>query len=474
MKALLIFFCIFFATLKPAFSQFEYVSPKPGSTMINVGHNIIIREGNLIDASSIHKNLFTIEGTKSGLHDFNLRLAKDGKTILLTPIINFEYDEEVSVQFSAGITTKEGRVLQDFSFSFKTHREYSSQEREAFKNLKAILQEQELQNYPVDSSESDVRDFSDMFSITVNSNPAKGDIFFDAFSGSSLPSELTGYHVITNSGDSVFSRELQDPFNFLMQKNGYFGVYNGEKLRYDVLDSNFNVIDKYYPANGYEADPHEFQLLADGHAFIIADEYQILDLTVYDPDYSNHATVMGTVIQEFDSNHDLVFEWRSFDHIAVPEALHTNLSFTYIDYVHTNAIEIDDDGNILASHRHLDQVTKIDRNTGEFIWRMGGVENEFTFINEPEPFTYQHDIRRLQNGNVTLYDNGNYHSPPHSSAKEYILDEVNKTATLVWKYSHPGAQAGTNLYYLAMGSVQRLDNGNTFINWGWRTNTSNP
>ncbi|MBA2422398.1 MAG: aryl-sulfate sulfotransferase [Chitinophagales bacterium] len=472
---LILFICIFLGSLKPVFSQFEYLSPRPGSTMINVGHNIIIREGTPIETASISKNLFSIVGTKSGVHDFNFRLTEDGKTLLLFPTTPFGYDEEVSVGVSAGIATKGGRVLKDFSFSFKTHREYSPQEQESFRNLKNVLLEQELLNYPVDSSSSaeDVRDITGMFTITENSNPSGGDIFFDAFS-SITSTEFTGFHVITNNGDSVFSRELEDPFNFLRQKNGYFGVYNGEKLCHDVLDSNFNVIDRYYPANGYEVNPHEFQLLENGHALMIADETQILDLTVYDPDYSPNASVVGTVIQEFDAQHNLIFEWRSFDHIAVTEALHHNLSYSYIDYIHTNSIEIDDDGHIMASHRHLDQITKINRNTGEFIWRMGGVKNEFTFINEPEPFTYQHDIRRLPNGNVTLYDNGNYHSPPKSSAKEYILNEVNKKATLVWEYSHPSTSPGIKLFYFAMGSAQRLANGNTFINWGWRGNTSNP
>jgi hypothetical protein len=132
--------------------------------------------------------------------------------------------------------------------------------------------------------------------------------------------------------------------------------------------------------------------------------------------------------------------------------------------MHTNAIEIDNDGNILASHRHLDQITKIDRSTGEFIWRLGGVKNEFTFLNGSPTFSYQHDIRRIANSNITLFDNGNWNPVAYSTAKEYHLDEVNKTAELTWSYSHP-ADWGGYIFYFAMGSVQRLPNGNTFINW---------
>jgi hypothetical protein len=44
---------------------------------------------------------------------------------------------------------------------------------------------------------------------------------------------------------------------------------------------------------------------------------------------------------------------------------------------------------------------------------------------------------------------------------EYDVDEIGKTAELVWDYVHPDSIIG-----LAMGSTQRLPNGNTLINWG--------
>jgi hypothetical protein len=53
-------------------------------------------------------------------------------------------------------------------------------------------------------------------------------------------------------------------------------------------------------------------------------------------------------------------------------------------------------------------------------------------------------------------------------AKEYQLDEVNKTATLVWSFAHPDVN-GKPVYFFATGSVQRLANGNTFIDGGYDT-----
>ncbi|MEJ2196259.1 MAG: aryl-sulfate sulfotransferase [Ignavibacteriaceae bacterium] len=135
-----------------------------------------------------------------------------------------------------------------------------------------------------------------------------------------------------------------------------------------------------------------------------------------------------------------------------------------MDYVHANALEVDLDGNILISSRHLDEITKIDRQTGKTIWRWGGEyceNNEFTFINDSIGFSHQHFIKKLSNGNITLFDNGNLHSPQFSRVAEYQLDEVNKFATLIWEYRNdPETFSG------AMGSVNRLDNHNTIIGWG--------
>jgi hypothetical protein len=132
-----------------------------------------------------------------------------------------------------------------------------------------------------------------------------------------------------------------------------------------------------------------------------------------------------------------------------------------VDYVHGNAIELDADGSLLVSSRHLDEITKISRATGEILWRLGGVNNEFTFTNDPGHFSQQHSIRRLANGHLLLYDNGNYHVPALSRAVEYAVDEVAKTATAVWEYRN-----SPDVYGGAMGSVERLANGNTVIGWG--------
>jgi hypothetical protein len=127
-----------------------------------------------------------------------------------------------------------------------------------------------------------------------------------------------------------------------------------------------------------------------------------------------------------------------------------------------NAIEIDHDGHILTSSRFLSEVSKIHRQTGEFIWRLGGVNNQFDWVNDEFQISYQHDIRVLPNGHYTVFDNGNHHVPYFSRGLEVELDTVNWTATKIWEFINDSS------YSRYLGNVQRLPNGNTLINWAVR------
>jgi len=470
--SLLLFLCI--SSL--AFAKYQYVSPMPGSTMISPEHNIIIRHGEILDASSVNKDVFIIHGSKSGDHTFRCVISRDQKTIVLYPDQPFGFDENVTVTVNAGLRTNNAGNIESYSFSFSTHREYSPEEKTYFKKMNTLSMEMEQPvneqsaNEPLKEPGDNEREISGSFTIITNTNPAPGDVFYDAWNGNFFGStKFDGYNIITNDGDSVFaSDKISTCFDFSINPDGYLSVYNSDKGGFDILDSNYTVIDTYYPGNGYSSDPHEFTRYANGNAFLVAEETHTVNMTQYGG--SANATVMTTIIQEFDPDKNVIFEWRAWDHITIPES-NQNLAFSYVDLVHTNSIELDVDGNIIESNRHLDQVNKIDINTGDFIWRLGGVMNQFTFIGDDERFKYQHDARRLANGNITVFDDGNTHVPAHSAAKEYQLDFDNMTATLVWKFQ-PLTYSGTNAYFYAMGSAQRLSNGNTLVCGGW-DNSSN-
>ena len=206
-------------------------------------------------------------------------------------------------------------------------------------------------------------------------------------------------------------------------------------------------------------DYHDIRLLDDGGYILQCYDSIWVELGLPFPQLLKDILV----IQEFDQDDNLILNWNALDHLSIDDYPNINLSYPEITFMHGNSIEIDDDENLLLSNRTSNEVFKIDRLTGDIIWIMGGPLNEFTFIDDPlNGFNKQHDVRRINNGNITLFDNGTQHSPMVSRAVEYEIDEINKTAQLVWAYNHPDS-----IVSMSMGSVQRLPNQNTLINWGF-------
>jgi outer membrane protein assembly factor BamB len=160
------------------------------------------------------------------------------------------------------------------------------------------------------------------------------------------------------------------------------------------------------------------------------------------------------------------FEWSAWDHLSLDEWIEPPgpdpSDSVGRDFDHPNALTFDRDGSYLVSFRNLGQIIKIDARTGDVVWRLGGVRNDFTFVSDPPAgFSAQHSVSVLPNGNILLYDNGTRHHPAESRAVEYALDIVGKTATMVWQFRHQPP-----IYTSTRGSVQRLRNGNTVIGFG--------
>lgn len=455
-------------------AQFEYVSPVPGSKMHHPETNIILRNGNMIAPETIKAGNFIVNGSISGLHTVTPILSDDGKTIVLKPDEVFHHGEVVTLSMQDGLRTTAGKKIEGASYSFEIMPTLSQQDQFRLDEARRHVFEQEF-GTAGEAQSSDTRDLSDWsggfppLSIWANNNPAPGSVFFHNFDFNYLPT--AHYCIMGNNADSVYGKfDESKGIGFTINKNGYLTLFNNNLNRFEMLDSNYKLIDKFECGNGYVADVHEFLVYPNGHSYLISYDPQIVDMTVYNPAYNPNAVVIGAVVQELDANHNVVFQWRSWDHYQITDATHIPLSTSEIDYVHANSIELEADGtSFLLSCRHMDEVTKISFTTGDIIWRLGGLHNEFTFIGDQQKFSYQHDVRRLADGHLTVFDNGNYHFPAKSAAKEYILDEVNKTCLLSWKYER-GLMGSSS----AMGSMQRLPNGNTFICWGLVYNVSFP
>ena len=486
------FFFFFIFTLREVNAQnintdkFQYLSPVPGSKLNTIETNIIIRYGDAFDNYNIGNSL-VVTGSKSGYHTGKVILAEDNKTLIFKPDTQFSDGEVVTVEFNPNLKTVLNKQVPDLKYSFETSKinlnkmiksnpdKYSSLLSSGFETVKntSLLKSNISQNlfnqktYTI-QKDSLPKDFPVITVNTIN-NPAPGKIFLTPYlrrNGSAANYII----IIDNYGVPVFYRKMASGRALDFEKQAPNVLTYNNSNYFFVMDSSYNIVDSLYMQNGYIPDSHDCLLLDNEHSIMIGYDYQIVGMDTVVAGGNANATVIGLIIQELDENKNLLFQWRSWDHFNITDATYDiSLTNVQIDYVHGNAIEIDNDGNILLSSRNMDEITKINRETGEIIWRLGGIyckNNQFTFIDDPTGFSHQHDVRRIANGDLTIFDNGNLHSPSYSRAVEYKLDETNKTAALVWEYKNNPAT-----FSQATGNNRILDNQNRIICWGW---TSSP
>jgi hypothetical protein len=270
--------------------------------------------------------------------------------------------------------------------------------------------------------------------------------------------------IIDNNGNPLFAQKTTGGvYDFKPQPNGTLSYYDIKMDGYYILDDNYNLIDSIRCLNGIETDIHELRILPNGNYLILGFDTHKVDMSQIVEEGKTSATIVSYVIQEIDKNKNVIFEWKAWDHFDITDS-YSDLKQGTIDVAHGNSIEVDFDGNFIVSFRNTQEVTKINRVTGEIMWRLGGKKNQFEFFNDTLGFSWQHAARRLPNGNIMLFDNGYRREPAimaFSRALEYKIDEKNKTATLIWQYRNT-----PDVYSIGLGYSQKLPNGNTFIAWG--------
>jgi hypothetical protein len=459
-----------------------YISPLPGSKYLSPSTNIIIRTiGRFAPSTFDDSSILSVSGSESGRHFGQLSLSEDRSTFFFVPEIPFTAGERVTVRTNRRLRTQEGFIIEPLSFQFEIGQSIPSSQLSMVRlestspeigiDLGKIIYDNHSRLESSSQSGSFPNDFP-LPVITQLDNPASGSIFIGTYKMG-----LAGYHlqyvtyiksdrqylmILNDKGEPKYWKEVAvETTDFKPQPNGHLTYYDFSFGYYLELDSSFNIVDSYKCGNGYSTNAHELRVLADGHSLLLGDDPQSVDMSQIVPGGSTNALVYGMVIQELDRQKQVVFQWRSFDHFSITDATHEELTSESIDYVHPNALELDSDGNILLSSRHLDEITKINRTTGEIMWRWGGKQNQFQFVNDTQFFSHQHSIRRTTVGTYILFDNGNYREQEFSRGVEYVLDQEKKTATLIWQYRHT-----PDIFSIAMGSIERLSNGNTIIGWG--------
>jgi hypothetical protein len=231
-----------------------------------------------------------------------------------------------------------------------------------------------------------------------------------------------------------------------------------------IRDNAYQLIATVRVGNGFAGgDLHDFTISPDDTALVCIYNRVRWGMTSVGGEEEDIA--MDGIVQEIDiPTGRVVFEWHSLDHVGldesnVPVPPGENETF---DYFHLNSIEVDDDGNLILSARNTWAAYKIDRRSGEVIWRLSGKQSSFA-MGEDADFAYQHDARVHPNGQLSIFDNVTSSQSSGIPSRGIVLklDTEAMTATLVSEFAHP-----TRITSTSQGNHQLLPNGNSFIGWG--------
>jgi hypothetical protein len=351
-------------------------------------------------------------------------------------------------------------------------------------------------------------DFPEIY-VSVSTDPSPGYFFISNFNPGStgMPdTSHTGKYLIIldNLGTPVWYKKVDSAVDFKVQPNGQLSYVELVESDNSILEESHPTIEmdnNYKQTAVYECgissyreetttDYHDSIILDNGNILLICWVGRETDLSEYGG--SSTTTKMDYIIQEIDPDGNIIFEWEARDHFSIAD-MPTELFEILVDpfdYAHINSIDIDhNDGNIIVSSRHYSQVIKVARYDGTFngntysegdvIWRLGGTESDFTFINDErdnghEGFAGQHTARMLPNGNIIMLDNAFLQgvlATGHARYTQYELDTETMTAELVEEFetdSYFEIEGSTVRNYSSplAGSVQKLKDGHIVIGWG--------
>ncbi len=338
--------------------------------------------------------------------------------------------------------------------------------------------------------------------ITVNVlNPgiAPGFIFVSpyAFSSDAMYGQ-SGSLMMDNAGNPIWFRPLSTPN--LMNTDFRVQQLNGQSVLtfwqgtlatppaytnapggssepgscYYILDNTYTVIATVSAQKGYTSDIHEFLLTPYNTALFLSTKTVPMDLTPYGGPKNGY--VQDFAIQEVDlQTNDLVFFWDALEHVPLTDSFEPASSAissgNIWDAYHCNSIGLTDTNtDIILSGRNTWTLYRINKPTGNIVWRLGGKQSSFTIESGAE-FFWQHDARFLSStmttNTISMFDDNCCEDetvPPGTPPSHGLvlqLDLTAMTASLMTSYYHDPL-----ITVASQGNVETLSNGNKFVGWG--------
>jgi len=282
-----------------------------------------------------------------------------------------------------------------------------------------------------------------------------------------------GYTLYSNYRGNIF---------YLMNMEGYVvHIWNVKMAKIGELQENGNLVYAhmwhgmaqvdwysqelwYYPCTQH----HDFAIMPNGHVMILcggmayrAEKRRNKSI------YSEGEYIPAYFIEVNPKTNEVVWRWEADEHIEELKKVGVKFPRTISDVYHSNTCEVLPDtrlgrkdsrfkeGNVVFSHRNLNVVGVIDKESGEIVWAWGvnvlDYQHMPTLIPDTHPITNE---PMPGAGHFLIFDNG-----PHRGYSRVLeLDPL--TEEIVWEYTAP------NFFGSWGAGADRLPNGNTLISEG--------
>jgi hypothetical protein len=116
------------------------------------------------------------------------------------------------------------------------------------------------------------------------------------------------------------------------------------------------------------------------------------------------------------------------------------LESTYFDWTHANSLVLSEDQSAwYLMVRHFDALLKIDRESGDLLWTLGGPYSDFELAGETATLSHPH-FSQISEGKALVFDNGSHRDPPSSRLVEILFDEESLVAEAGAEVRAPNGQ----------------------------------
>ncbi|MFI0452144.1 arylsulfotransferase family protein [Actinomadura sp. 6N118] len=230
-----------------------------------------------------------------------------------------------------------------------------------------------------------------------------------------------------------------------------------------IADTAYRVIAAFRMGGDMPVDLHELLLTDRGTALVVGYHPKPCDLTPVGG--REDGVILDSVVEEIDvATGEVLLHWSGAEHIPlnesdVPVQLAGDGPW---DHLHVNGIGVDDDENLVVTARGSQAFYKLDRHTGEVLWKLGSGASTFV-LGVGARLNWPHDAQPVGGGVHRVFDNGaNIGMEGYESRVVWLhADTESGVATHVKQITHP-----EHLSSSVEGNAEELPNGNTLVGWG--------